>query len=233
MKKIFLKMLSVFMALVLTMTIVPFSAFLSFAQTEPDSPVEITVTSDKTSYSLGSTAVIKVKVKNQSEENLNDVVIAGYSDKHLLADGTSAVKELASLKKGETAEYSFNVVLNRKTCGAGFFGKIILLFKQLFKSYTSFPEISYDYKSCVCDELELKQGSVNSKIKLNVWYSPIKGDTVVVETNTNESYAEALANLINEQQSSSGFSISEAQNDEYYSKRIIVKGENFDFASYD
>ncbi len=186
MKKSFMKMLSAVLCVIMILSSAPLAG-VSMALSpftgasaenkmtdavnyeESADPLAITVLSNKESYLLADTAVITVKVKNQSDEDFNDVVIAGYSDKHLLTDGTSAVKELASLKKGETAEYSFNVVLNRKTCGVSFFSRIILFFKQLFKSYTAFRKIDDSIETCGTGSLEFKHGSANVSIDVKAW----------------------------------------------------------------
>lgn len=165
---------------------------------------------------------------------MKGLVIVPSMSKHLLTKDSSTKFVIDEISNNETKNVSFKAVLSRNVNGLNFFQKFILLFHYLFKGVKtkSFENVSYTDKSCLTAEKDVSH-NVNDTIIVSVWYQPLQDDPVIIETATIESFSSALSAVIDEQEESITFSSSEAQNNEYYSQRVIVKGSSLSLDGFD
>ena len=112
------------------------------AESTSDENVVVTISTDKSSYSVTDTAQVSVKVENKSGEELKNAVICVDADNWMLAKGSNSnILEIGKMGKNESVTLALSCVLNRKAKGIGFFDKIILFFSQLFNKPSAFETV--------------------------------------------------------------------------------------------
>ena len=227
------RIIALVMSLIVVFMMVVPTGMTAFAAEKKD-PLAIEIVTDKSSYGLRDTVNVTVKVKNQSGSTMKGLVIVPSMSKHLLTKDSSTKFDIDEISNNETKTVSFKAVLSRNANGLNFFQRFILLFHYLFKGVKtkSFENVSYTDKSCLTAEKDVSH-KVNDTINVSVWYQPLQDEPVIIETATIESFSSALSEIIKEQKESASFSVSEAQNNEYYSRRVIVKGTNLSLDGFD
>lgn len=175
MKK-FKKLLSVL--LVATMIFTTFSMGISVSAenvtTETtatsDSPLEIEVTTNKSSYGLFDVAEITVTVTNISDETVENISAQAVFDDLAPVDSlySETSKKAETLKPGENFSFSYKATLSLDNSDVGFFSKIILWFVRIFND--GYTVISGDSEADIENVTEIKFGKVSADNKIKVWY---------------------------------------------------------------
>lgn len=228
--QMFKKMIAVFLSVVLIAS----SAILGVAAEDKGAVIKIStsIQTDKSSYGVMDTATVNVNVVNSSSIEIKDVSISVLSNDHMLVQnsGDTSVK-VDKLAPGEGKALSFKMIMSSNSGKVNFIQKILLFFKKLFTKTTDFKNAEYnDGRSCKINVKEISFGGASTELTLKVWYS---SDVKVIETEDITNFASALSDLVNEEMSDGNFSVEDALDNEYYSRRIIVKSENFDCTGYE
>ena len=139
--------------------------------------VLVTIETDKTSYSAKDTAVVTIKVENKTRQILTGVVICADTDNWRLEKGSASnVLEVGKLARGEKTEMTFKAVLNRNADGIGFFQKIVLFFRQLFKKPSQFKSYTANDKNSTEETTTIDHGGAKVTVTATAWYAPVKED---------------------------------------------------------
>lgn len=170
MKKSFLRVLSVIMALILVVSAAP----LSLAETSGagESPLKIEIKSDKSSYKAYNTAEFTVTVKNTSSSAVENVSIETIFD-GLVPVGTKSqlVKEVDEIAAGQSVEFSFDAMLDTDKISTNFFNELIIKIIKLFKGQKAIPENDFnDGRLYVEDIAEVTFGDANIVQEARAWY---------------------------------------------------------------
>lgn len=117
MKKSLSKLLSILLAAVMLLTMVPFSTFAENGDETTlvdDSPLHVEVTADKPVYTLLSIIQFKVTITNTSDSVVNDISAAATLGKDLLLlkQESQISTEAESLAPGESVAFSYRAKLN-------------------------------------------------------------------------------------------------------------------------
>ncbi len=150
---------------------ISFAYVVSYAKSNNDN-VLVTVTTDKSSYSLGQTATITVKAENKTGSDLTDVVLVINADKWMLTKSSASnVLEIGDLKNNESSELTIHCVINRHADGIGAFGKIYLFFNQLINRPIEFKSAFFSGRQSAIATGNVQHGRVNISFSGEVWYS--------------------------------------------------------------
>lgn len=173
-KKILCLLLAVLM--VLTMNIPVFAndniAISNNVSTvENAKPIEITVSTDKSSYKTTNIATINVTVKNVSDESLENVKAQVVFDdlQPVSRKNSTTSKEVSVLQAGESFEFSYKATLNINKHNLNFFQKIFLWFVRLFNG--GYTISSSEMDAIVENVTEIRFGKYLAENFINVTYS--------------------------------------------------------------
>ena len=166
------KILSVLLALIMVLSCMPFA--FAAEEAEPAetqaSGLKAEVLFDKEQYGLLDTAVMTVKLTNESDKVLNIkqvyVLTLDFSPK-----GFIDYNNLDFLKSGETDSFSCNISLSSSASGLNFFARILLFFKQLFtgKSIINLNQATNDADPFNYKEVFYADYGKYGKREINVW----------------------------------------------------------------
>lgn len=173
------KLLSVL--LVVAMVFTTFSMGISVSaenvstktNTTTNEPLEVVVTTNKSSYGKFEVANITVEIKNISDETVENISAEAIFDDLAPVDSkySETSKKIEKLEPGESFSFSYKVTLSLNNSDVGFFSKIILWFVRLFNDgYTIIDNSSDDDKGYTekIDVINFGRTSANNIIRL--WY---------------------------------------------------------------
>ncbi len=126
------KFLSVFLALIMVITIIPMSA-ITVGATE-SAPLKVEVSTDKSSYKATGIAEITVKITNTSDEAVSNISAEVVFDDLAPVKKKKSVtfKEVDNLQPSDSFEFEYKATINADGMKVGFFDKIGLWFVRLF-----------------------------------------------------------------------------------------------------
>ncbi len=149
------------------------TAFFASAQDAAaiaSAPLSVQVEMSKSAYFVVAKAKATVTVKNTGAETLKDVAVSAFSDKHLVPKGTETCLILSALDAGQSAQYTFEMVLNRKAEGVPFFERFFLFFAQLFRKFEPIEAIPVpDENETITQSVTFRHGSTNAVLKVSAF----------------------------------------------------------------
>ena len=173
-KKVCCLLLSV-LTVVLSMSATFCAAAAEDAGVTAAEPLSVQIEMSKSSYFVTAKARATLIVRNTGSETLKSVTVSAFSEKHLLPAGNESCLIIPELPAGQSAEYSFALVLNRKNAGVSFIERVLLFFAQLFRAYKPMQGIpSLDGSSL--QEVTFRHGSAKAVLKVNAWYQTVSTD---------------------------------------------------------
>lgn len=231
MKEISKKVFSVLLVIAILMS--PYATFNVLADASAtEEQTDIVISTNKSSYGILDAATVNVTVTNNSIYDYNDVVIAIESSDllYLKANG-SKLFSLDLLESGETVEWSFKVGLSSSHSKINFFQRLLLSLKNFFVPATTVTkEYDSEEKSVMVTSKSIKFKNIEASLNAYMYYV---GEQKVITTNDMQTFSTELTELINKQMNSNSFNSSIAAQNDYYSGRIIIKGNDIDFNKYE
>ena len=229
------KTIALFLTLALLLSGLPmFTNFIPFAGAANDNqaPLTASIYSEKPSYGVFDSVRINVSIKNISEKVVNNIsAISSFRDIQPVGSNNTLFVEGRSIQPGETINYSYSGRI--KSSKLNLFQKIIMFFKNLFDRPKSVPNKNYDDGRATVSALtDFKIGGYGVQESLTVWFEtpshtePIIDEPEVVEAKTPDEFGVEVSNIVKEQMSSTGFDQEKANEEPYYSCRLIVCGSN-------
>lgn len=133
-------------------------------------PLDVEVTHDKSSYSLKETVKLFVKVTNRSEEEYKDVSLIVSSNDYGLPKGGSYNETVGTLRAGDCATADFSLILSKKFSDLTFFQKITLFFRYIFKKFITIPAVNLNGRNFIKETVTLTQAGKTTKAEVYVCY---------------------------------------------------------------
>ena len=196
-----------------------------------DNPLTVEIIA-KDSYSLMETGSITVKATNTGKSDLNNVVITAESNDLLFLNKNGQKSySVGTLEKGKSATWTVQVILSSNCNGLGFFQRFLLTFKKLFTSCSSFNKgYDNDEQAVSLANKQINYAGKNAEINVYAFYD---SDNKIVNADDIATFSSAVSNLIKEQMEDDSFDSYAAEQNDYYSGRILLKGKNVDLENCD
>ena len=196
-----------------------------------DNPLTVEIVS-KDSYSLMETGSITVKATNNGKSDLNNVVITAES-KDLLFLNKNGQKSftVGTLEKGKSATWTVQVILSSNCNGLGFLQRLLLTFKKWFTPCSAFDKGYNNVEQAVSiASKQINYAAITTNFKAYAFYD---STNKIVNADDIASFSSAVSNLIKEQMDDDSFDSYAAEQNDFYSGRILLKGENVDLENCD
>jgi len=184
-------------------------------------PLHVEISTSKNSYTLLSKITYSVAVTNTSTATVNNVSAEALFGNDITPLTGSQIKaEKTSLAPGETLRFSYNAQL--KSFKA--LDILLLPLKWIFASGSTMPITDngfndgreYTEASTRANLMSLFNSTYNTTSTARVWY----GSSAI---NDSMEFSKAVAQMVKDATPASGVDISAAADNEYYSKRVIVR----------
>lgn len=149
------------------------------AQAETDtadaSPLAVTMTANKDSYSTLGVATVTVTVSNTSQTPVANVSAAAIFDELAPVGRKSEVqKEAATLGAGESLSFTYQATLNKNAFSLNLFQRIFLWIVRLFRGGFTAPDNNFDNgRACIEAAQPMIFGKFTANARLQVWYGEI------------------------------------------------------------
>ncbi|MEE1065968.1 MAG: choice-of-anchor L domain-containing protein [Acutalibacteraceae bacterium] len=137
-----------------------------------DSPLSVTVSTDKNSYGAIGTAKVTVTITNNGEETVEKVSAEALFDQlSPLGKNCEFTAEADSLEPGESIDFSYSVTLNQNDSRLNFFLKFFLMFKRVFYAKPEVKENGFDDgRACLENVSTINFGGIEAENVVRVWY---------------------------------------------------------------
>lgn len=170
MSKMFLKILSIVLVLVLAMSSMPLAMA---ADNASDSPLKIEIETNKSSYSSLDIANFTVSITNVSDAIVENISAEALFDNIIPVGRTSEiVKEIDTLGAGESIEFSFKAMLDTSSVSVSFFEKLIVGIIRFFIGTVAVKDNGFDDgRSLSYAESMLSFGNNDVCCCINVWFN--------------------------------------------------------------
>ena len=235
MKKTIVKALCIFLSVVMLITAMPMVGVNLFPAADAAGadealgayPLDVSVSSDKTSYGALDVATFTVTIKNVSNSTVYN--ISSQSDFNGLSPtgkGNTYILDGVSLNAGESIGYSYKATINPDRLN--FFLKLFLKIKRLFSGSENVPSITVnDGRNNTAESISVRFSKNEVTDTVTVWY---KYDTTIVNTDTNEEFAAAVTSLVNDMGT---VDVEQALDDAFYTSRVIAQFKSFEYFDFD
>ena len=196
-----------------------------------DNPLTVEIIA-KDSYSLMETGSITVKVTNTGKTDLNNVVITADSGDLLFLNRNGQKSySVGKLEKGKSAAWTVQVILSSNCNGLGFFQRILLTIKKWFTPCSAFSKgYNNDKQAVSLANKQINYAGITTNLMAYAFYD---STSIIVNADDIASFSSAVSNLIKEQMKDDSFDSYVAEQNDFYSGRILLKGKNVDLESCD
>ena len=235
MKKI-ISFLLCFLLIISCFSIDNFGVFTVGAEGDKEAPLVVSISSTSPSYRVFDSATVTVTIKNTGKKTIDRVsAISSFSDVQPVGANNTLYIENRSLQSGETIEYSFSCRI--KSSRLNLFEKIIMFFKNLFDRPKSIPDKNFDDgRVSVSSSTGFRIGKYDVQESVTVWFEEPKKDAEIVNATSPDDFGIEVSNIVRQQMTSDTFDQEKADDEPYYSCRIIVCGtdlSSIDFNAFD
>lgn len=133
-------------------------------------PLRMQVSTDKPSYGLRDTVRLHVQVDNTSERAYRDVAVVVYSADYGFPNHASNTMPLGTLPANETASADYSLIVSRQFGGLGFFQRLALFFRYLFKLFVQIKPADLAGKTYISQTLTISQNGASAAVDVYVVY---------------------------------------------------------------
>ncbi|MBR6335414.1 MAG: InlB B-repeat-containing protein, partial [Clostridia bacterium] len=152
-----------------------------------EQPLDIKISTNKSSYNYNDTIKLKIDIKNNSNQTLNKVKVEIASVDYGLPKNESASKTIGSISSGKAASADYSLILSKNFNGLNFFQRLILIFKYFFSPFVLLPKsINTSGKTYIKKTQTITQNGIPADITIYVFYDKPVSSSDKSDNNSNK-----------------------------------------------